>query len=592
MTNQIASSAARESIFNMMWPPEMDASHLLDALTDRDLDESLLEAAIEGATDLVKALWARRGPRQMHYRHVENQGFLNDLPVTIDPALALRLACEPGEVKAVFQLIHDIGITGLIEPGSHYPLLFCSEQLFLHINIAREEMFSGELPSLDNGVLRSPELAALLTEESKRSWSPQAYQPMLCWASEAMLAQYSDDLVPIHPLQRIYFENIVSGGAVDEGGSSVLCESMAEFKAANRNPDQVSIKNIELGLEFSESSSIFSRMLPNYFFNSEMSLGFADPQSRVLCETRADFLMQFAHIPSNGPDNFSAAERFVKDYFPLDVVALQTLEVCVDQFDLPAGIGLKALDKSQAPCTRYYGNQFSSFIAMLDEGSVVREAMVQMLTLEQWKAFIIERQNGYLTASSLIAFRDLLGMSNEGLPLALHPDECHELHKANYSFVNGTAVFDQESRFERCLEEQSARTCVYPMFTMEMITSFLIDRQSSLVEEGAVLEEAKQLHRMLQEMSLWSSQEPAPKDVQEAMDKICEVNISSPDFRHGMALCAYLQAKGIEACVRAAKTPMHWHRITELFSAKETQPYLKRMPRDSRGRVLEGSLGL
>jgi hypothetical protein len=37
---------------------------------------------------------------------------------------------------------------------------------------------------------------------------------------------------------------------------------------------------------------------------------------------------------------------------------------------------------------------------------------------------------------------------------------------------------------------------------------------------------------------------------------------------------------------------MHWRRITELFSDTETLPYLKQMPREARGRVLEQGLGL
>jgi hypothetical protein len=110
--------------------------------------------------------------------------------------------------------------------------------------------------------------------------------------------------------------------------------------------------------------------------------------------------------------------------------------------------------------------------------------------------------------------------------------------------------------------------------------------------DAMILESARHLHGVAQSMNLWTSTQPQPKDVQSAMDEICSLDVKNPDLPHAMALSAYIQAKGIEACVKAAQTPVHWQRIVELFSGKETQPFLKQMPRNARGLVLEESMGL
>lgn len=591
MTVQPQSAAAKNALNKLEGLPASIPTALFDALNEQDLAECLFQAAVEGNLALLQALWDRRGPVALEYHEVDGNGFLSGRPFPFDPDDVLLQASDSAGVKALLQTIHDHGIKGLIDAGVHYPSLFSSRGIFSGMALARRIHYEGYLPFLDGGVLKDAELAVSLIEESKRSWAPEAYQPMLCWVTEAMLAEFSEHLVPIRPLQRVDF---VSPDLMDcgpDGGPVVFYEPLSEFKAANRDPATAVIKRIELGFEESPAHTVLTNQLLNYFCNPSLRAGFQE-EGRVLCEARADFLIQFPKIPCDDCQNSAAAQLFVASYIPLDIVCEQIASECVSRFGHSRDSAYVNLGLSKVSLSTLHHTGFSLLYTQLNTPTEIRTHLLQMMTQEQWRALIADCSSPLFWADTVVAFKDTLGMSNEGFQLVLLPEETHAFYDAGYRFVDGTRLFDVENEFEAFTKSHPSETCVYFYSSKDQLVSYLTREVDRDCPDTMILEEARNLHGLAQSMNLWTSQNPRPNDVKSAIDEICTVDIKDPDNSHAMALSAYLQARGVDECVKAAHTPVHWQRIVELFSVKETQPYLTRMPRSARGLVLEDSMGL
>jgi hypothetical protein len=591
MSGQVESAVAKITLNKLEGLLYPIPTALFDALNEADLAECLFQSLVEGNLPLFQALWERRGPVSLEYHEVDGNGFLNGRPFQVDPIDVLLQVSDSVGVKALFQTIHDLGIKGLIDAGVHYPSMFASRGIFSGMAVAHRIRYEGYLPFLEAGVLKDAELAVSLMEESKRSWAPEAYQPMLCWATEAMLTEFGEHLVPIRPLQRVDF---VSPDLMDcgpNGGPVIFHEPLAEFKAANRDPETAVIKRIELGFEDSPAHTVFTNRLLNYFCNSSLRAGFLE-EGRVLCETRADFLMQFPQTHCDDYHNSAAARIFAKDYFPLDIVGEQIASECVEQFGHNRESRYVNMGLSKDALATQHQGFLSSLYTQLNTATELRTNLLQMMTQEQWRALIAGCSSPTLWADTVIAFKDTLGMSNEGFQLVLLPEETYTFHEAGYRFIDGTKVFDDDEKFESFTKSHQSETCVYFHCSKDQVVNYLTREVDRDCPHAMILEEARNLHWMAQSMNLWTSPKPKPHDILSAMEEICTVDFKNPDDTHAMALSAYLMASGVDQCAKVAKTPVHWQRIVELFSLKETQPYLKQMPRSARGLVLEDSMGL
>jgi hypothetical protein len=591
MSGQVDSAVAKTALNKLEGLPDPIPTDLFDALNEADLAECLFQALVEGNLPLFQALWERRGPVVLEYQNIDGQGFLSGRPFPFDADDVLLQASDSAGVKALFQAIHDHGIKGLIDAGAHYPGLFASRGIFSGMAVARRIHYEGYLPFLEDGVLKDAELAVSLMAESKRSWAPEAYQPMLCWATEAMLAEFGEHLVPIRPLQRVDF---VSPDLMDcgpNGGPVIFHEGLAEFKAANRDSATAVIKRIELGFEDSPAHTAFTNRLLNYFCNPSLRAGFLD-EGRVLCETRADFLMQFPQIPCDDYQNSAAAHMFATDYFPLDILGEQIASECVERFGHDKESRYVNIGLSKEPLAKIHKELFSSLYTQLNTPTETRTNLLQMLTQEQWRALIAGCSSPLFWADTVLAFQDTLGMSNEGFQLVLMPEETHTYHEAGYRFIDDTKVFDDDDEFEAFTKSHPSETCVYFHCSKDQVVSYLTRDEDRHCPEAMILEEARNLHWMAQSMNLWTSLKPKPNNIQSAMAEICTVDFKNPDDTHAMALSAYLMASGVDQCAKDAKSPEHWQCIVSLFSTKDTQPYIKQMPRSARGFVLEDSMGL
>jgi hypothetical protein len=424
----------------------------------------------------------------------------------------------------------------------------------------------GDLPFLDQGVLHTPELAIVLADEIQCAATPDAYRPMLCWATEEMVRQFPHQLAPLHSYQEV----------VGQG-------TMAQWKASAGDPDCMAFSAISLGLRASENASSLAPFLVNTMGAEESLMGFDDLQGRVLCETTVDFLLQFPADEST-TENYAFAERFVQNYCPMNIIATQAAEICVRQYGHPdpdynfkSYLGFN-VDKG-----------FSELFFMLDKESDLRDRALEMMTREQWLG-LIQKAEQHLKPESVVAIRDTFGLDNTGMKIKLDDWRFKTYAEAGYRFADGTKFFDQLKPYGDYIRDPKNARCTTVFTSMPELAIF---------QKGDILTDHQRVERMvfackkMLATNLWPVMgEDKPTSVKVALSESLKVDFQDFNSKKAMALYAFLVNAGVDACAESAKSPEHWMKLTEIFSADELKPYLKMMPSQARGRTLESVLGL
>lgn len=110
--------------------------------------------------------------------------------------------------------------------------------------------------------------------------------------------------------------------------------------------------------------------------------------------------------------------------------------------------------------------------------------------------------------------------------------------------------------------------------TGEVLPDYLINSYSNAVKVG-----------------LWGSETPKPKSLTDALVMAARRK-NWGNSNQELALKAYITDAGIEACVKAAKKDSHWIFLDAHFGREALTPHLKLTSRATRGRLLEGDMGL
>lgn len=574
-------------------PPVVDYDHtakLIQSLSQEALEECLFMAATMGNVRLMNALWEQRGPIQVEYVQEAgaNEELLNGRPFSSRRMQMLRNVTTSVELKILFDTIKDYGMKGLIESGATFPFIFRRHDLVSAVLLAREVRFKGELPFFDAGVVNSPELALSLTAESARSSTPNAYQPMLCWATEGMISEFGSNLVPMRPVQRVAYQGVLQPAS--KWGSAItgtIHASMAEFKAGCHKEGDGLILNMTLGVQPDERLSVQAGSLLHYMGSLGPAFGFADPQGRVLCETRADFLMQFP-LGECRDQNLAVSEDFVTRYCPLDIICNQA-GLSVDDSTGAKDLGGMLKEHKRAtmalPLFRILDN-FSPVFDLLSQQSSIRERALNMMTHDQWKLLARSGTDQEFLAATLITMRDVLGIDNQGMAMQIPLSLLNELHTAGYRFSDDTLVLSHKDDLYRHKKINPDATAVSFNLNYGTVLDFLGARP-----ESELLSESIRLHRMCQSMNLWSSFTPKPKSLAHALDEMTYRTVEAGDTA-GLALSVYLVDQGIDACANAVTVPNQWLSITRIFSPEEVMPYLPAMPALAKGKFLESEMGL
>jgi hypothetical protein len=560
-------------------------AELIQDVHESDLHEFLFDVTVKGNLALMHALQEHRGPLVLNYES-QPDGRASTLNGRLFNNLrsgTLGNCTTVAELKALFSSIKAQGFTGLVEPGQSTPYLFQATDWGDALRIVLAETFQGELPFLDAGLLKSPELAINLSDEASSSATPEAFMPMLCWATPSMVKEFSECLKPVRLLQSVEYEvrpPAAERSARDEYG--IEKTPATAFKALAKPADETLVNVITLGIEEGHDQSNLMGNLNHYMGTPLTRSGFSDPAGRVLCETRVDFLIGF---PADlcAEQNMLESKRFAAAYFPLDILAMQTLQTCLSDY----GYTSPHLLDAKGPASFAYEHPFSQLFEGLSVDHPVHERMRDLLTPEQWVG--MARQGGSFTLSvkSLIALRDSFGMDNQGIAINLEVEDIDTLSKAGYRFVDKTLKFQGYGDMSAFYESDKPVTCVNLELSARSI-GFVLKDQSS----PKILPEAVRLHGLAQSMNLWTCDKPKPETVKQALREILNVNITNPSHQQAMALYAFLVDKGVAACAKEATSPEEWVMIVEIFSERDVEPYLSIMPREAKGRALESQLGL
>jgi hypothetical protein len=554
------------------------------AMTDQDVAECMFTAATLGYLLVMDALWASRGPFAVVYENEEggDVGRLNGVAFTPIRNKLLPFAPKAGRLRKIFDSIRQYGIKGLIEPGHTYPFLFKEINLKTLVGLQASRRFEGELPFIDDNTLHHPELALAMEAEGQRTGMNEAYQPMLCWATEDMIVQHGAQLAPLRTMQNVEF--FVPKEAPEQGLSFVT-KTVAQFKADPEMGDPVIIHNIALGIEPDDRHSSAASLLLGSMGSEDIQNGFADPQGRVLCETRADFLLGFS-LAQGSVENEAHAHQFITDGFPLGILANHTAKVCREEFahDLTE---FKHPTFFSRPLSKNYDPDSDTFYLMNIYTGEASKKLVGMLRPDQWRSLFKYSNTKNIRLRGLVTFRDVLQMDNLGMKISIESDDIDELDGFEYRFREGTVVVNTTEEYDAFVKRHPDGTCVL----LRMDTHHVI-WNSCISGEQEIFDEVLRLHTQLQKMNIWTGDGASAPGAKESLD--CLVRLGGVDVNsvRVMGTIAHLIDLGVDASAQAASSAEHWSLIAKVFSAEQLQPYLLTMPREIRGMVLEGAMGL
>lgn len=547
-------------------------------LTSDELACCILQATLEGREGLVRAMFQLRGPVAIVYekgRDEHDIATVNGIEFAISRFDKLKSVETLAEVKSLYKMIQEFGMKGIIEAGETFPLL-CED----HIGFFKEDTnkaYDGVLPFLDAGCLKQPELVFALLDESQGSVRPEAYQPVLCWATKEMVKEFPGQLAPLTT-----FQEVGHYGA------------LAEWKDMVKYQYDMDFQRIVTGVRPSENSTPVADLIFAHMAPASTRLGFDDERGRILCETNISFLLGFETGPSEDA-TMIAAQQFVAGYFPMDIISAQVTNECIQRF----GHDVKPLELSSS-MQKIHTTGFSNLFGLLAKDHPLRDRAMSMMPREMWKKLALMDKGNKLSAESLVALHDAFGIDNTGMTLNLWARKGMAFFGTGYRFSDQTEVFDGSGYgdhyssdhgysgfFDHEEEEQSqGPTHVYLQYESTDFVSTLAKGNDDIRRQ--MLEGYMEMIKV----NLWPVPGEKPTDLRGALDLSVRENFTRSDNKLVMSLKAYLMLAGVEACSKAATEPAHWERISETFSSDELTPYLHLMPKRAKGRLLENVLGI
>jgi hypothetical protein len=535
----------------------------MDLLSEHDLAACVLQATILGRESLVRDLIAYRGPVPIVLDRTDDGTDdlrLNGRVIYIPHQDVAKTINKMSSLQSLLSMIKEFGMKGLIEPGPVFPFLWHRIDENLSIRNLPEARFTGELPSLVGGLLSQPELVMALTVESPLTATPEAYKPVLCWASEEMIREFPKGLAPLNLFQ-----------TVDGHGS------LQDWKAKAGQPESLIYGAIELGVIPSERCSdlvngLFAAMGPE-----SARLGLDDQQGRILCETTTDFLQQF---PTSdwSEDSLLAATEFAVSYCPIEIMARQAATACTRDFGLE-----KTTYHFRDQLKLYLCESFDPLFTALERDERVKD----LLAKEQW-AWLLKHAD-VVQVESLVALYKTFGIDNAGASLILGEQDLQVLIAGGYRFADGTKAFDRDLDYHAHNRDRDLQ--IAPSVSIPKNLSFTESAQNPS-SASVLLAHVLAAHKALNRMNFWPIQDVRPVDLAHALKMAVRLDIDHVGNVKSMAMHAILLNAGVDACAEVASSAAQWTLLTEVFTADQLNPYIKMMPGKAKGRLLESGLGL
>lgn len=562
------------------------------SLTAENLNECALGAVLSGNLDLLTFLHEQRGPLQVNLAS-KASGFdqitLNGAAFSGNDNPKLDRIKSRSRLKALVKAISDFGMTGLVEPGDSFPLLFrklLTVEKVKHetqpvtypyevrwpksaVHALEVERFSGELPYLANGIVSAPELAMALKHEESVNPHGEAYRPILCWASPAMVDEFPDSLAPLTPFQTM--------------SDSDDLTPLPDWADGTWRSDYGRL-HLTSGVRPSPVAQ-YADLMMDSLSPLSVALGFKDPGGRILCETTTDFLLSGFDLAGTTSENTEAAKAFAVGYCPYEIIARQSVSKSIQEF----GHDPTAAQDFKNQCSATIDAASNALFSLFQQESPLRDSAFGMMSRAQWKGLFGQANGRNLHASSLIAMYEAFGFDNTGLVVELKIEDISAYQAAGYRFSHHTRCTSSEFGLLKQLEESPGWGETFVLTEFKDM-SYLVRSEESL---SGILERVNEVYTpVVIDLDLWPSESLRPRNLAEALQLASSVNFNDWHDGQSMGLRAMLLNAGLEDCVEVAKSPESWVALAELFSRDAMTPYIKQMPRAARGMLVEQDLGM
>lgn len=556
--------------WNLPFLPESEV--LVNSLTDLDAADFLLMATFKGSVNFAGHTWVLRGPLPVVYQNPNpetNPPRLNGFKIDHSFFNGERLTNiqSASDMRALIKNIDGMSMQGVINPGSTFPLLFAGFEFDSALSLLRSSKFDGVLPTLTDGVVDSPELAASLYKASMEMPVDVGYKKIICWASEDMASSFSERMKPLRPFQ-----------CVLGGDNPIPIDQLSNYD------QDIRFTELLLGLTFNGSDSGIDGMLVHYMADTLARMGFKHPSGYVLCETDVEFLLDFPSIPGT-QINSKAATDFVKSYFPLDIMA----EIVTDKCELEFGLTRPNKNISQPMSFELNGSNTQLFDLMAPD-SIYRDQIIKLMPFRYWQELLKKSSGTGISGLHLSYLWDAIGLDNTYLQVNLQPESVEILKSVGYVFSDKTKVFKSGIEFNNSSSTDYESTSI--LLTNPYST--VMDKQGRITFEYTA-SQSEPYFIGLMDMGVWPSPNiEKPSSIAVGLRLAARKRFRMQNFKDydSMVLRSFLRRSGLQACVDSAKTSAQWIVLTEIFAADDLKPYLNIMDDQAKGRVLEQGLGL
>lgn len=570
----------------------------IDSLEEYELGRALFGAALHGDLQVAKAVWSARGPFEVVHEHGQYFELINGTAARQSTAANHRLTNTGSlsELKELLEWLPTVGFGFMTGVGSEHAILLDSSYLGRPISqLAHKVAYSGDLPTLSNGIVENPELMLALSDKSSASSLPEAYDDILCWVPNEDVAQFRDHLKPfvVHQGLSLTRPKTAEEGSGFHRQTFALSECTKELfdqvdsrgvegGNAQRYPGLWAFNGFEMRLEPAAGLKDYhSESVLPYQASVAVIHGFDHKPGHTLCHTSVKFLSNF--MPGReDPVKLHQALAFADTYFPVDLlcVAKEGNENC-DPSCLRIRTGFM---RGQGRGV----SDFNDLLRFFGDDSPMKEQVRREIPrpLIDFMANLQCELN--LNDRTLLAMKQGLGVDNTGFGVRLDSQGIQRLHDAGYQFSPNTVTHlpqrhsptGRQLTFERMSHTD---TEVYLHLAGEYVTAAGSPKPET--------PEMKNAYQNALRMNLWPAETPRPESLRKAMIQAAAKK-KPGDSNTERALRAWFDLEGIENCIKAADTVSQVDFLRRHFGHNEVKPYLGLTSRKIRGRLVEDDLGL
>lgn len=558
---------------------------VLQKLVTPHIAEALALSAACADLEIAKRIVEIYGPIPVDFvRESKFQASLNGESLYLVNQPYLGNAKTTAEMAEAIEWMPTVGLGWMLGVEHGHGELYSSTRLTKALAKTREVEFKGELPSIIGGQIEHPELLAALHVKKAASCVPKAYDEILCWVPEELVAHFSDELFPYRSMQEIVFEDSYKR----QGAENAQAVRLVDVEKSTFDDVKTDLDDREKRLAFKDlllctvpcaaERDIVSEMLLAHQATESIQHGFWKRPGMVLCRTSVDFLAEF-DFGQPDPVNEHQAREYVHNYVPVDLMAMAYGDLeDVYQRSMVSKVGFGSLRERQS----YSFNQLIKLLNIpeplsLDVRSVISQDLVEFLMTQNKHGIWVE---------SLPALYREYGIDNRGLSLSVWSSHVDALYEGGFKFAPGTVTDVKFLGGAKEIEEQPNHV----IFTYMDI--------SNLSDQGY-----QDIHTKAISMGLWTAPVKQPQSVSEAL-----AGLTRRKFHNGTNLVkgklpyeanapvwayrGFLAVAGVEACALEAKSDAHWKVLGTVFDTDELKPYLEQASLQAKGQLFTKDLGV